>query len=52
MSNDCENCQKKDACAKRYYEGNQQNCIDKQQAYQSLENYIKWLAKGDKYDNI
>ena len=47
MINDCDNCQKKDACEKRYYNGNQQHCIDKQQAYLSFDNYIKWLAKGN-----
>ena len=46
MLNDCENCQKKDACAKRYFEGNQQNCIDKQRAYTSFDKFVAWLAKS------
>lgn len=50
MNNDCEDCQKKDACSKRYYEGNQQNCKLKEEAYKSFENYIKWLAKGNNYE--
>lgn len=46
---DCDNCQKADACEKRYYEGNKQFCSDKHIAYISYEEYVKWLAKGDTY---
>lgn len=48
--NCCQSCQKRDACGKRYYEGDKQYCEDKIRAYDSLENYIKWLAKGNNFN--
>lgn len=45
----CWNCQKKDNCEKLYLSGEQQNCKLKEEAYKSFENYVKWLAKGDRY---
>lgn len=42
----CWDCQKKDACGKLYLEGEQQQCSDRDKAYESFENYVRWLAKS------
>ena len=46
---DCDYCQN-NACAKLYYEGPQEYCEDKKKAYESFENYIKWLAVAKPQD--
>lgn len=48
----CWDCPKRTACGRLYEQGEQQDyCPDREWAYQSYENYIKWLAKsGGFYD--
>lgn len=42
----CWSCQKNIACERLYLNGEQQICKDRDNAYKSYNNYIKWLAKS------
>ena len=46
----CWNCTKNNSCAKLYYEGEQQQCEERDSAYQSKENYLRWLAKASGFN--
>lgn len=47
----CWACQKNNSCGKLYLEGEQQQCLDKDRAYESYENYVRWLAKSSNFTN-
>jgi hypothetical protein len=48
----CLDCEKQNACGKRYLEGNQTNCKEREKAYKSHENYIRWLAKSGDFNEL
>lgn len=48
----CWDCEKKDACGTLYLNGEQQYCQEREDAYKSHENYVKWLAKSKEFGYV
>lgn len=46
----CWDCYRKNACGILYCKGEQQVCQVRENAYQSYQNYLEWLARPNEFN--